>query len=184
MTNNNYRGKKFSRMSYGEIVAVEADAYVVRNEQGVEWTIPAHLVDDEFAINDNSATESTITATELASLFASNPHVICTVNYNKKVNRTDVKAKMNDLYANKNGIILSEAQYQRKVSRALNGIVNGVERTMIGRHHGHVDEFGRVQFVDMQAERDETKAYDTRLRKVDPRTINWLIINNIKYKLR
>ena len=55
---------------------------------------------------------------------------------------------------------------------------------MVGRHYGAVDEFGRIHFVDMEIERDITKSYDNRMRLVDPRTIKYLIVNNVKYILK
>ena len=52
----------------------------------------------------------------------------------------------------------------------------GEERTMIGRHYGVTDEFGRLRFTAMEK--------DGGLRLVDPRTVEWAIIDNIKYELK
>ena len=53
----------------------------------------------------------------------------------------------------------------------------GDERTMIGRHQGVQDDFGRLQFTDMEAT-------GSPLKQVDPRTVEWSIIGNVKYVLK
>lgn len=182
-TTNDFIGKKFSRHSYGEIVGVDISTYTVKNEQGISWSIGANLLHDEFQISDDVVSQEKVTATQMAHIFITNPHVICTVNFNKKVDKKVVKETLYDLYANKGGKVISESTYKRAVNTALDNILNGEERIMVGRHHGEVDEMGRIQFIDMEQHKDESKSYDTRLRKVDPRTINWMIINKIKYIL-
>ena len=52
---------------------------------------------------------------------------------------------------------------------------------MVGRHYGVTDEYGRIRFIDMEADWDKTKEHDTRSRLVDPRTISCLILRGIKY---
>jgi hypothetical protein len=49
---------------------------------------------------------------------------------------------------------------------------------MVGRHHGHKDEFGRLQFTDMEV----TSGHNLRL--VDPRTVEEAIIANVKYVVK
>ena len=51
---------------------------------------------------------------------------------------------------------------------------------MKGRHHGHVDELGRVHFVDMEIK----GPIASKMRQVDPRTIQFLIIDKVKYSLK
>jgi hypothetical protein len=37
----------------------------------------------------------------------------------------------------------------------------------------------------MEVDKDTTKAdYDSRTRQVDPRTINWMIVRGVKYKIK
>ena len=57
----------------------------------------------------------------------------------------------------------------------------GENRAMKGRHYGNVDEFGRIQFIDMEETKGTNPEYDARLRQVDPRTLRALIINKVKY---
>ena len=88
------------------------------------------------------------------------------------------------LYPNKGGKILSEAEFKKKIASAVSDALVGEERTMVGRHYGSQDEFGRIRFIDMEEKKDDTKDYDTRQRLVDPRTICWLILRGVKYKVK
>ena len=47
-----------------------------------------------------------------------------------------------------------------------------------------MNNFGRVDFVDMEIQKDFSLSYDNRFRQVDPRTIEWLIVNGIKYVVK
>ena len=70
------------------------------------------------------------------------------------------------------------------IKKAVKHGLEGEERVMIGRHYGASDDFGRVHFVDMEVVKDASKDYDTRMRLVDPRTLQHLIVNNVKYNLK
>ena len=76
---------------------------------------------------------------------------------------------------------MSEDAFKKAVSKAID--LKGEERTMVGRHYGTQDANGRVSFVDMEV---ETKAsgYDARMRLVDPRTLNYLIVGGVKYVVK
>lgn len=64
----------------------------------------------------------------------------------------------------------------RKLSTMLKEATAGEERTMIGRHYGVSDEFGRLRFTAMEK--------DGGLRLIDPRTVEWAIIDGVKYELK
>jgi hypothetical protein len=90
------------------------------------------------------------------------------------------------LYPNKGGKILSQADFEKAVKKNLADALTGEERTMVGRHYGRTDEFGRIKFIDMEAPGgyDEAKDSDSRQRLVDPRTINWAILRGVKYEVK
>lgn len=77
---------------------------------------------------------------------------------------------------------MSESDFKKAVNAAIE--FKGEERTMKGRHYGATDPGGRYHFVDMEQENDSSKDYDTRNRLVDPRTLNWLIVNGVKYQVK
>lgn len=81
---------------------------------------------------------------------------------------------------------LSETQVavEDNIAKAIKENIKGEERVMIGRHNGKLTAQGHVQFIDMKIEKDASKDYDVRTRMVDPRTIQYIILKEIKYQLK
>jgi hypothetical protein len=165
------KGDKWSRFSYGEITDINGEDVQLKNEHGQQWWISKALLENEFSFASSIEETKRINQTELSSLVIGNPGVVMTVNFNKKVDEKDVAE------------IILEARPATLVGakKLAKDILKGEERTIVGRHVNSIDEMGRLQFIDMELERDTSKEYDTRLRKVDPRTINWVIFKNVKY---
>tara|TARA_R110000772_G_scaffold249530_2_gene363851 strand:+ start:33724 stop:34155 length:432 start_codon:yes stop_codon:yes gene_type:complete len=61
---------------------------------------------------------------------------------------------------------------------------DGTERTMRGVISSTENILGRCRVIDLDKRRDETKDYDARLRQVDYRTIQSLVINGVKFVLK
>lgn len=181
---------KFKELQVGEVLS-ETQFYTVdkiagKKVQLVNDSNEKIVVDDKYAeaclvsADQFSSTEA-LTRTEMAEKVINSVRIAMTVNFNKQVKPADVKNALVALYPNKGGII-SLAQYKKEVSKAIN--LKGEERTMIGRHYGSVDDFGRVSFVDMKAIRKVGADYDSRMRLIDPRTLNWAIIAGVKYTIK
>ena len=47
-----------------------------------------------------------------------------------------------------------------------------------------VDDLGRVHFVDMEQAKGDKPDSDARMRQIDPRTIQYIIVGGIKYSLK
>ena len=69
------------------------------------------------------------------------------------------------------------------IKDATKSLLKGQERTMVGRHYGQYKS-ERIVFIDMELENDDSKDYDTRIRLVDTRELNWFICDNTKYVRR
>ena len=164
-------GDKWSRVSYGEITGINGRDVQIKNEKGEIWWISEELIEKEFDLAFPHETTEKVSQTALSDILLNNSSIVMTVSFNKKVNE-DSAIKL---------LINSTIDTEASAKLFAKIILKGEERIIIGRHYHHVDEFGRVQFIDMELEKDKSKDYDTRLRKVDPRTINWIIINNTKY---
>lgn len=177
------KGDFYSRISYGTILSNDGSSLNIANEKGESWTIGVKIFENEFKVHNQASETLKVTRTEMAQIFLENARVIMTVCFNKQVKEKEVIEKLVDLYPNK-GKIISEADFKKKVKEIVGEVITGEERVMIGRHNGSIDEFGRIHFVDMEANYDTSKEYDTRMRLVDPRTINWLIVNDKKYELK
>lgn len=176
------KGEILSELQFYTVKEVSSTNIILTTDNNQDITVTAKYADAMLNSADDHATTEKITRTELVSKFLSSTRVAMTVNFNKKIKEAEVKKEIVNLYPNKGGKIISQADFKKEVGRMLD--LKGEERTMIGRHYGSQDENGRVSFIDMNAERDTSKDYDTRFRLVDPRTLNYLIVENVKYEVK
>ena len=174
-------GDKFSRISYGEIVKIEnrrfdGNQITVKNEAGVEWTITPSLVEAEFFTPDQFKEVKEVNRTEMVAAIVGNPRVVMTVTFKKQADPKDLKQVVSDLLDDVEAGRTRPGP--RKLGTLLKEATEGQQRTMIGRHYGHQDDFGRLQFHDMEV------TSGMPLRQVDPRTVEEAIIANVKYVLK
>lgn len=154
--------------------------YIVNDDNGLEIRIEGNSIVEGMASANQFTSTQKVSRTELAEIFKSHPRTAITVNFNTKVEEKEVVEKLTETYPNK-GKMVSKTAFESTVKKAVKEALIGAERTMIGRHYGSVDDFGRIHFVDMSLTKDSSKSYDSRQRTVDPRTINWIIVNGVKY---
>lgn len=152
---------------------------IVVDDLGQKIELSKDYADTMLSSAHSFAKEEKKTKTELAELFIANSRVVMTVCFYKQVKEADVTTEIMKAYEGST-VKTMESAIKKAVKKGL----EGEERVMIGRHYGATDEFGRIHFVDMEATRDTTKSYDTRMRLVDPRTLQYLIVNNVKYTLK
>ena len=167
--------KFFSEIQYYTQTEPAKDGRViVVNESGQTIGLSEKYVQDCLVSADTFTKEEKVTRTQLAEKFISSTRVVMTVCYNKQVKATDVKDKLASLKG------LSDAAFNKEVAKISKTLLEGEERVMIGRHYGHINEFGRIDFTDMEQEKG-AGVFDGRLRQVDPRTLNFLIVDGVKY---
>jgi len=167
------KGNVLSETQFYVVKEINKDEAILLNDTNEEITVSRDYVDKLLNSANDFAKEEKITKTLAAELLLNNPNIALTVNFNKQVKPEDVEKEILDAYANNTPSALPAA-----VKKAVKSAINGVERTMVGRHNGGVNEFGRINFVDME-EKGPNKT-----RQVDPRTINWLIVKGIKYVVK
>jgi hypothetical protein len=172
-------GKHFSETQYYTLVSNKNGAAVLKTDDGQDVEIGKEYIEQCLVSADEFKTQKTVTRTEAANIFQSNPLIAMTVNFNTKVKEVDVLKEVMDAVGS-----ASIKNIEGAVKSAIKKAINGEERTIVGRHYGELNEFGRMNFIDMEAQKDTTKNYDTRFRQVDPRTINWLIIKGVKYNVK
>lgn len=181
---------KFKKLEIGEVLS-ETQFYTVAKKKGnkVQLTTDSgeNIIVSESYVNDmlSSAAQFTktekVTRTELTQHVLNSPRIAMTVHFNKQVKEIDVKKALYGLYPNK-GKIISQKEYEKQVRSALN--LKGEERVMKGRHYGSTDQNGRIHFIDMALGTKGTGSTDSRQRLVDPRTLNWAIIDGVKYEVK
>jgi len=127
--------------------------------------------------------------TELADIFNHSARVAMTVAYitkpTEKLKRDYDLEKSTKIAEITNASLSNAAKLLADlIDNPITRNIPGKLRVMKGRHYGHIDELGRIHFIDMELQRDNSKDYDTRSRQVDPRTIQWLIVGKVKYTLK
>lgn len=173
-------GDVLSETSFYKVEKVVGNRVQLQVDNGDSVVFDQGYVDNFLASADQFSKEEKVSKTELTEIFLSYPRTAITVNFNKQVKEADVAKEIQEAYENSN-----PKEFSTKMKQALKKGLAGEARTMIGRHFGTQDEFGRVQFIDMSIDRDFSKpTYDNRQRQVDTRTLNWAIINDVKYVVK
>lgn len=188
-TKNLKVGEILSETSFYTIKNIKDNAVELIDDLGNSLTISKKYI--EKIINSADFFEATEekTMTELAELFINSPRIAMTVAFFKKD-----QAKTKKAYEAEKKAKIEEIQSARVadvpkllndlIENPLSKVIPGELRIMKGRHYGSIDELGRIQFIDMEQSRDASKDYDTRLRQVDPRTIQYIIVGGVKYQLK
>lgn len=182
-------GSVLSETSFYVVKEVQHAKVIVIDDYGHEITLGKPYVEQITVSADHFESEEKKSMTELAELFINSPRIAMTVAFitketekTKKDFEAEKIAKINEIQnaSLKNATALLSDLIENPITRAIPGKL----RVMKGRHYGSVDDLGRIHFIDMEIKRDTSKDYDTRSRQVDPRTIQFLIINKVKYILK
>lgn len=179
-------GSILSETSFFVVKEVNPTNIVVIDDHDNEITIGDKYVEQVLASADIFETEEKKTMTELADLFINSPRIAMTVAFMKKDTEKTKKAYTAEKQAKIDEITNAKVS---DVPRLLNDLIEnpitktipGELRVMKGRHYGLLDDLGRMQFVDMELPKTDASA---RLRQVDPRTIQFLVVNGVKYTLK
>ena len=182
-------GSILSETSFYVVKECKGDKTIVTDDLGHEISLGNRYVEEICTCADTWTTEEPKTMTELAELFLSSSRIAMTVCFTTKSSektkkdyelekQTKIDEILNAPFSKTQQLV--EALIENPLTRTIPGKL----RVMKGRHYGHMDELGRIHFIDMEITKDPTKDYDNRSRQVDPRTIQWLIVNKVKYTLK
>jgi len=172
-------GNKLSETQYYKVVKIKGDKVQLKNGIDQDIVVDKGYVEECLTSGEQFDTEVKISKTDLTKLFLENPNVVFTVSFNKQVKEADVTKEIMDAYEGSTPKSI-EATIKKAVKKAL----NGEERVLEGYHNGIQDEFGRVNAIDMNIPKDPSKGYNTALRLVDPRELNYLILKGTKYTVK
>ena len=183
------KGSILSESSFFVVKEVKPAGVVVTDEQGNEITIGDKYVEKVLNCADYFESEEKKTVTELAEIFISSPRIAMTIAFYKKDTPKTKKAyeaeKASKVTEIQNASLATAAKLiEDLIENPISKVIPGELRIMKGRHYSHIDELGRIHFIDMELPKEAGKDYDTRKREVDPRTIQWLIVNKVKYTLK
>lgn len=175
----------FSKLKAGEVLS-EQQFYTVKKVVGNKVQLENDNKENIVVTSDYAEScltsaiqykdEKPVSKTEAAQIFLSHSGTAITVNFNKQVKEADVVSEIMTTYQGS-----TPKDFEKALKKSIKGALEGTERTMVGRHYGELNELGRVQFIDMEEAKASGKDYDSRLRQVDPRSINWFVSRGTKY---
>ena len=181
-------GGVFSETSFYTVKEIRPTEVVFNTEIGVVVTLGNPYVEQLLNAADYVESEVQKTKTELAEILLANPRVAMTVCFvkadqvkGKRAFEAEKAAKIAEI---KNASLANAEQLLSElIENPISRTIPGEVRIMKGRHHGHVDDLGRVHFIDMEKAKG-TGTHDDRLRQIDPRTIQYIILDKVKYILK
>ena len=184
------KGSVLSETSFYVVDSVAKDHVVVIDEGGNSLKIGNKYVENVLNSADNFEEEQKKTMTELADIFVNSKGIAMTVAFYKKDTNKTAKAYKAEKEAAIEKITNAKvaevpALLNELIENPISKVIAGELRVMKGRHYGGMDDLGRIHFVDMELPKGtDAKGGDTRMRQVDPRTIQYVIVDNVKYTLK
>lgn len=165
----------------------EEDEVILTDEFGGEVSASRSYVESFLHSANQYENENIVTRTEAVEILKTHPHVVMTVNYYKQPKLEEVLDHIMATYNNS-----TPKEFESSVKQSIKEAMHGEERTIIGRLASNQNnDFGRFYFIDMtiertpeQIEKDFENATDSRLRLVDSRSINFIVVQSNKYVVK
>lgn len=170
------QGESLSETQFYIVEKIAGDKVQLRPDKGDTIVVDSGYVNSFLTSAEQFDKDVTLTRTEITQIVKNHPFTVMTINYNKQVKEVDIKKEIQEAYENS-----TPKEFSTKMAKAVKRGLEGEERIIKGRHYNGYDDFGRLQFIDMDIPQDPSKTYDVRSRLVDPRTISWVIIKGTKY---
>ena len=181
-------GDVFSETQFYTVESINNNEIILKNELDIKIEVTKDFVDEILYSADTFTKTEKLNATELADVFLNNINIAMTVCFRKKdesKTAKSLKKEKEDMKAKFKAANMTELQklIDEFVDNPIQAIIPGEERIISGFHSRMLNELGRVQFVDMKVAKIPGN-YDNRNRLVDPRTLKYIIVNNVKYILK
>jgi transcriptional regulator NrdR family protein len=169
-------GNYLSETQYYKVVKINPKTATLINERGVETNFNKELIAEGMYSASLYDSEKNVNRTEINEILQQAGNNIFTVNFNKQVKEKDIKEKLLDAIKDEEGNPLSYEEIENKLKKISQELTKGEERTLIGYLFELNTLRGRSLVIDMEIPPEQN-----RVRQVDHRTINWLILKNTKY---
>ena len=163
-------GTKASEVQYYTVEKIKGDQIQLINEAGQRIVLNDKYVEECLTCADQFSSTEKITKTALAEKFLSSVNTVMTVNFTKQLTEE--------------GVIETLRTARGTDKEKAKKILAGEERTLTGRLVSpELNDLGYASVIDMEIPKSDG-AYDKRLRNINPRNINWLVVNNTKYQAK
>jgi len=183
------KGSILSETSFFVVKEVNKNDITVTDDFGNEVNISNPYVEKVVNSADLYEKEEKKTMTELADILINSPRIAMTVAFFKKdVAKTQkaYKAEKEEAIKKVQEASLANAAklLEDLIDNPISKVIPGELRVMKGRHYGQVDDLGRVHFVDMEQDKGTKADSDARMRQIDPRTVQYIIVAGTKFSLK
>jgi hypothetical protein len=172
------QGKIYSMTNYFVVKEVNGQEVILTNQNGQNLRSNVTTVNQAMQSADQHSDEKKLNQTDLINIVLNNPRTAMSI-YFQKANKNKTKKAYNEEMNNwaekvKISLVNTGIAGSMKLLEAKpDTIIPGEMRLIKGYYTGSQDERGRLQFVDME---------DSNIVKaVDPRTMEYVIVNNVKY---
>lgn len=162
-------GDRLSETQHYTVIGLTTQAATLRNERGFEYDATVSVVEEGMYAADQFDEEQRVSRTRLIEILENSGSTVFRINFNKKPTHTTVTEKLSGV----NVGTLADPAALRELAE---GLLLGEERTLTGYLVHTEPKLGRSQVVDLEVESGQHN-----LRLVDHRTINWMILRNVKY---
>lgn len=163
-------GSVFTRFSVGKVVGMSPNALILRNTEGLEWSIDKPIAAKELTFAEPHANTYTVNRTEMIDVLVASQRTAMTLVFHKKPTPETVGSLLEQGKGD-----LTQREWKNKVKAA----IEGEERTMVGYHRGEFDAHQRLKFTEIDGQ-DGISGH----RLVDPRTLTHLTVNDNRYVLK
>ncbi len=162
-------GTYLSETQYYKVIEKNVNSIKVSNERGFEFTISADIVEEGMLSANQFDKEVKTSRTEIINILENAKDTVFTVNFNKLPTDKSVLEKLKDVKVTD----LADVSTMKQLSKQF---MLGEDRTLIGHLSYTEPKMGRSSVIDLDIPLGQHRG-----RLVDHRTINWLMINNVKY---
>lgn len=163
-------------IQYYKVVEVKLQSIAVINERGFASEIDRDIIEEGMYSASQYDFEKTVSRTEICEILEQAGNYVFTVNFNKQVREKDLKDKLLSAIKDENGELLSPSEMEKALKKVSHDAIKGDPRTLVGYLLRVEPKMGRSSVIDLAYPLE-----NNRIRLVDHRTINWLIIKNVKY---
>lgn len=185
---------QFNKLTVGSILG-ESQYYevekIVGNQvqmacNGESVILSKEYVERFLQSADQFTTEEKVTGTDLINIILANPRTVMSVYFQKAdQNKTkkDIKEETEQWAKDVQAAFLAKgaSAIEEYAQKPVIDYIPGEMRKMKGYFLGEQDERGRLKFIDMEKDKKGNKNIP---KVIDPRTTQYVIVNNIKYTLK
>ncbi|WP_106393138.1 hypothetical protein [Enhygromyxa salina] len=170
-------GDFLSETQYYRVTKIIDGKVELENERGLRLSVTNRIIEEGMYSAGQFEETVTLSRTALCEVLENAGDSIFTVNFNKQLKEKDVVTELlevvKELGADADAKVLT-----KKLKAAVKKGVSGEVRTLVGYLIQTEARMGRSQVIDLEAPPKQ------RYRLVDHRTINWLVLKNVKYTLK